>query len=212
VSAIVEVAIAKAGLAPVLAARARGDEAAIRALVPSLEGHDLLVLGALADRIRATEVSDLVRIYADVAAEDGPGVMTLARSASADADTGLGFLRAVAMARITGPTAARIRVNWTDIGLELAQVALGFGASELVGVIASKRGLPIADGTMSGLGKKSEQVLLATLKRRELAGFVRRSGRRPAFVRADGTLDEVDSHYEATMPNEGNEERSGEHV
>ncbi len=190
-SAIVEIAIARAGLEPLLAARARGDEAHVRELAAALDKHDLLVLGALADQIRAAEVADLVRIFADVEADDGPTVVTVTRSASTGADTGLGFLRAVAFARITGPKAARVRVNWTDIGLELAQVALGFGASELVGVIASKRGLPIADGTMSGMGKKSDQVLLTTLKRRELAGFVRRSGRRPAFVLADGTLEEV---------------------
>ncbi len=214
-SAIVETAIARAGLEPLLAARARGDYAEVRALAATLETHDLLVLGALADKIRAAEAQDLVRIFADVAADDGPAVVTVTRSASRDADTGLGFLRAVALARITGPKGARVRVNWTDIGLELAQVALGFGASELVGVIASKRGLPIADGTMSGMGKKSDQVLLTTAKRRELAGFVRRSGRRPAFVLADGTLEEVaplahdhDAH-DATESNDGT---AGEHA
>ena len=34
---------------------------------------------------------------------------------------------------ITGPRGARVRVDWTRCGLELAQVALGFGADELVG-------------------------------------------------------------------------------
>ncbi len=212
-SAIVETAIARAGLAPLLDARARGDEAEVKALAASLVSHDLLVLGALADQIRATEASDAVRIYADVTPDDGPTVIMVTRSASTEADTGLGFLRAVALARITGPRAARVRVNWSDIGLELAQVALGFGASELVGIIASKRGLPIADGTMSGMGKKSDQVLLTTVKRRELAGFVRRSGRRPIFVLADGTLEEVaplahDTH-EVTL---ANEETAGEHA
>ena len=214
-SAIVETAIARAGLTPLLTARARGDEAEARALASTLGSQDLLVLGALADQIRVAEVGDLVRIFADVAPDEGPTVLTVTRAATSGADTGLGFLRAVALARITGPRGARVRVNWTDIGLELAQVALGFGASEMVGVIASKRGLPIADGTMSGMGKKSDQVLLTTLKRRELAGFVRRSGRRPAFVLADGTLEEVEPFEPGaydTHDTDKKDEIAGEHA
>jgi hypothetical protein len=75
-----------------------------------------------------------------------------------------------------------VRVDWTRCGLELAQVALGFGASELAGRIANKRGLPMAEGEKLGVvGKKSRLEAADTVKRRELEGFVRRAGRTPRF-------------------------------
>jgi hypothetical protein len=102
---------------------------------------------------------------------------------------GLDLLREVAVARITGPRGARVRVDWTRCGLELAQVALGFGADELVGFIATKRGLPIADGELAGVGKKSKRELAQIVKRKELAACVERGGRVAVFVRADGAVE-----------------------
>jgi hypothetical protein len=90
-------------------------------------------------------------------------------------------LRRVATARITGPLAARVRVDWSEVGLELAQVALGFGASELLGPIANKRGLAIADDATKKV-KGEGMVSLQHLKTQELAGLVRRSGRRVVIV------------------------------
>jgi hypothetical protein len=96
--------------------------------------------------------------------------------------TGLDLLREVAVARITGPRGSRIRIDWSRCGLELAQVALGFGASELAGPIADKRGLPLADGAKLGVvGKASRLESAQAVKRRELEGFVRRAGRTPRF-------------------------------
>jgi hypothetical protein len=85
-----------------------------------------------------------------------------------------------------------VRVDWTRCGLELAQVALGFGADELAGFIATKRGLPIADGELSGVGKKSKRELAQVVKRKELAACVERGGRVPVFVRADGVVEAID--------------------
>ena len=62
------------------------------------------------------------------------------RVADDDARGAFGSCAASPIARITGPHAARVRVDWSEIGLELAQVALGFGASELVGPIANTPG------------------------------------------------------------------------
>ena len=84
----------------------------------------------------------------------------------------------------------QVVVGGSYVGLELAQVALGFGASELVGPLANKRGLPVAQGEMSGSGKKSERVSMQLVTTRELAGVVRRSGRRPFFVGEDGAIAE----------------------
>jgi 2-iminoacetate synthase ThiH len=95
------------------------------------------------------------------------------------------FLRAVAVARVTGARAADVRVDWSEIGVELAQVALGFGANEIVGPIANKRGLAIADDATKKV-KGEGNVSLQALKQRELAGLVRRSGRRVVVIGPHG--------------------------
>jgi hypothetical protein len=175
-SVLVDRALAEEGLSDVEEARQRGDLEAVRAAKARLFDADLLVLGALADRVRAREVGDVVRVFAG-APEGGGDVVVVEPHAE-----GLAFLRAVAVARITGPRAARVRVDWTAAGLELAQVALGFGASELAGTLATKRGLPLAEGDMSDVGKKSQRVPMEQVKRRELAGFIERSGRKAVFA------------------------------
>ena len=178
-SLLVERAIDAAGLSGVLAARHAGRPDG--ADVARLERADLLALGALADQIRADEVGDEVRIYTDeVPPGATPEVVVLPRAAGAT--TGLELLREVAMARTTGPRAVCVRVDWTRCGLELAQIALGFGANELTGRIASKRGLPLVEGEKLGVGKKSRLEAADVVKRRELEGFVRRAGRTPSFV------------------------------
>lgn len=194
-SALVDRAIDAAGLAGFAAARragAIGDEEPER-----LRSADLLALGALADRVRRDEVGDRVRIYVPPPEHESGQVISLPR---ADRDlTGLELLREIAIARVTGPPGARIRVDFTKSGLELAQVALGFGASELAGYIASKSGLPIADGELAGVGKKSRLQLAQVVKTRELAGFVRRAGRVPVLVRADGS-EEIEEVPRASEP------------
>jgi 2-iminoacetate synthase ThiH len=169
-------AILDAGLDEVLAAR-RADRVE-ESHVARLRAADLLALGALADRVRAEEVGDEVLIDTS----GGRGSAQVVLPAADDAQTGLELLREVAVARIAGPRAARIRVDWTRCGLELAQVALGFGANELAGVLADKRGLPLADDAKLGVvGRKSRLEAADVVKRRELEGFVRRAGRTPRF-------------------------------
>jgi hypothetical protein len=182
VSILVDRAIDAAGLSAVLAARQSGGVG--EADVERLHHADLLALGALADRVRASEVGDDVRIYTGAA--DGAEAVVLP-GPGGDL-TGLELLRQVAIARITGPLAARVRVDWTRSGLELAQVALGFGANELTGFIANKRGLPMAEGEKLGVvGKKSRLEAAETVKRKELEGFIRRAGRTPRFDEEEAT-------------------------
>lgn len=178
-SALVDRAVDAAGLSPVLAARRAGLLESSEHLA-RLRAADLLALGALADRVRADEVGDEVRIYTRPD-EGEEGRVVVLPPAGRDV-TGLELLREVAVARIAGPPGARVRVDWTRCGLELAQVALGFGADELVGVLANKRGLPLADGEVLGVGKKSRLEAAPVVKRRELAEFVRRAGRSPRFI------------------------------
>jgi hypothetical protein len=185
VSALVDRALEDAGLAGVLDAR-RGGEVD-ETLVERLRTADLLALGALADRIRAAEVGPEVRIYLEPPESANEPSILLPDGRDL---TGLELLREVAIARIRGPKGVRIGVDWSRCGLELAQVAVGFGANELVGRVSTKRGLPFAEGELLGVGKKSRLLAAEVVKRNELAGFIRRAGREPIFVDAeegDGT-------------------------
>ena len=188
-SEIVERAIQSAGLGDLVAAR-RGGLSPEQ--VARLRSADLLVLGALSDHVRAEEVGPNVTIYvAEPPADGRPRVVFPVPAASF---TGFDLLREVAVARISGPRGLRVRLDWTAAGgLELAQVALGFGVDELVGRIANKRGLPLEEGELLGVGKKSRHELARDVKRRELAACVRRTGRVPVFVGPDGCAErEVD--------------------
>jgi 2-iminoacetate synthase ThiH len=193
VSSLVVDAIARAGLADVAFARNTGDLERVRAQRDALSKADLLALGALADRVRQDEVGDVVRIFTNVKPDDGDDVVDM--HAGGIGAVGIEFLRAVAVARITGPRAAKVRVDWSKTGLELAQVALGFGASELVGPIASKRGLLIADDAQKKV-KGEGMVSLQSMKQREIAALVRRSGRRAVIVSARGVEREMSEAVE----------------
>jgi hypothetical protein len=177
-SVLVDRALDVAGLGGALEARRSGDVGG--ALLERLRSADLLALGALADRVRKAEVGDDVRIYLEEPPPGGPAVVLLP---TAEGDvTGLELLRQVAIARISGPRGANVRVDFARCGLELAQVAVGFGANELVGRVANKRGLPLAEGEKLGVGKKSRWEDADVVKRSELAGFVLRAGRKPVFM------------------------------
>jgi hypothetical protein len=191
-SALVDRAIDGAGLAEVLASRRSG--AVSEEHLARLRAADLLALGAIADRVRTEEVGPDVRIYTSGGGDVDSRVVAFPRAG--EDLTGLELLREIAVARVTGPARARIRVDWTRCGLELAQVALGFGANELAGRIATKRGLPIAEGELAGVGKKSQLESAQVVKERELAGFVKRAGRIPVFVHPDG----VEQVHDAVRP------------
>jgi 2-iminoacetate synthase ThiH len=181
VSALVDQAILEAGLGELARARRALDFVRVLALAPSLAKADLLALGALADRVRAEEVGDVVTVFAGPGGEGvrpGSDVFLIGGSTPEDRSD---LLRRVAHARITGPRAARVRVDWESAGIELAQVALGFGANELAGPIQSRRGLPILEGStqrVKGAGQVSSQLL----KKKELGVLVRMAGRVPVFV------------------------------
>lgn len=164
-------AIADAGLLPIVEARRAGNMDVVTAEV--FRDADLLVLGAIADGLRASEIGDVVRIHHDPAAAQVVWVAASAR----DLDT----LREVALARILSPREVFIGVDWSRVGLELAQVALGFGASELCGPITKKNGLPILASDARKV-KGAKLVDLAAIKRREIAALVRHAGRFPSFT------------------------------
>jgi 2-iminoacetate synthase ThiH len=195
-SALSDQAIVREGLWPLLEARRVHDLDGVRAMARALETADMLAVGALADAVRREEVGDVVRIYANVRPEADTLAVDVKRAGAGDA-SGLRFLRDVAVARVTGPIGARVRVDWAEIGLELAQVALGFGASELVGPIANKRGLAIADDATKKV-KGAGMVSVQAMKQRELAGLVERAGRRVVVVGPSGVPGDATARAEAT--------------
>jgi hypothetical protein len=183
VSRFVEDAIAGAGLAPLLAARRAGDLETVRSTVTSWGAADLLVLGAMADILRAEDVGEIVRIHPaghperDASAADAelPWIETSPGASELD------FLRAVAVARVASRKGARVGVDWSQRGIELAQVALGFGASDLRGPMQRKSGLVVLEGEklkLKGLG----MVELSAIKKQEIGLLVTHAGRLPVFV------------------------------
>jgi hypothetical protein len=172
-SMLVKRSLLAAGLGPVDEARGNGDLAAVKAARPLLDKADLLPLGALADAIRAREVGSLVHVHLQAPNES---LVTVVHADPEGGAAGVTFLRRVAIARITSEPKARIAVDWVEIGLELAQVALGFGASELSGAVVNKRGLPIADGETRKI-KGQGNVAFSDIKLRELEGLLARVGR-----------------------------------
>ena len=197
-TALVQRAVEEAGLSVVLAERRRAG-ATDSGHLALLRDADLLALGALADLVRAEEVGAEVRMYVP----PPPAVVedVLVFPAGGRVLTGLELLREIAISRVTGPHAARVRVDWTGCGLEIAQIALGFGANELAGHLSTKIGALIGESDLTGVGRKSRLELATVAKKRELAAFVRRASRTPVFVLADGrreTIEEAPPMQEAT--------------
>jgi len=161
---LTERALLREGLLDVLEARRSGAD--LRAFERRLRDADLLALGALADAIRRDEVGPVVRVHLGASPE------------GAIAMKGLDVLREVAIARVLGEKGARVCVDFGASGLEIAQVALGFGASEISGPIANRRGLPIADDAKKKVKGKG-MVALRALQQEEILTIIRRAKREP---------------------------------
>ena len=171
-SRFVEQAIERAGLGAIRELRKTGDLAGIPAVLEAAGPIDILVLGALADALRAAETDDVVHVHPDAA----PGVTWVAKGASE-----LDLLFAVARARITGPLHARIGVDWGETGMELAQVSLGFGGTDLTGPITRKNGALISEDDLKKV-KGQGMVHATALKRKEIAALLRNAGRTCIFT------------------------------
>lgn len=165
------------GLLALWSARSQG-RVPLRQDVPP--GVDLVALGALADAVRQAEVGDVVRVFANSEADAGAVV-------APPELRGLELAREVATLRITSPRGARVRVDWGGATLEMAVVCLGFGASELAGPIANRKGLPIAQDAVKKV-KGEGMVSLQALQKREIERVVRCAGREPVF---EGELSRV---------------------
>jgi hypothetical protein len=171
-------AIARAGLGAVLARREWGEVPDDEAVVELLASADILALGAAADIARRRECSPEARIFVPFAPPANAIVTVLGDREIA---RGTSLLRGIAVLRLTGPIGQSIVLDFGVLGLEIAQVGLSFGATDLAGPIGSPRGLPIADDQ-----KK-------VIKRRELSAFVERAGFHPVFVTSENSALSGDS-------------------
>jgi hypothetical protein len=134
-----------------------------------LRDADLLVVAALADLVRAQFRGDEVRLIANASTPRDPALCVFRADADdgAGATTGADVLRSIALTRLEIPTEQALAVSLDDLGVELAQTALVFGADVLFGDLGGKRTLPLIDGPDA--------------RRTELTGLIERSGRRVVF-------------------------------
>jgi hypothetical protein len=129
-----------------------------------LERAELLIVAGLADVVRGQHRGDAVRLLGNAEARAEPDLVRLQLDAGrADGPTGEELLRQVALARLATPCERAIGVSFEQLGLELAQTALAFGADALIGDLESKRTLPLLAGQAA--------------RRQEIEGLIARSGR-----------------------------------
>ena len=150
-------------------ARVLAGEALPAAELERLRDADLLVVAGLADLARQRLRGDEVRLIAQTAPRD-PALCIFEIAPGTDVaegTTGAELLRDIALTRLRIPTAQALAVSLDELGVELAQTALVFGADTLFGDLGGKRTLPLIDGPDA--------------RRAELTGLIERSGRRVVF-------------------------------
>ena len=175
-SKLVTELVLREGLLPILTSREEGQRPALADVERIVDGCEILALGAAAHTARRRECSDEVRIYVPFApASNDAEILVLGQAVTL---RGTALLRHVAKERLLGPIGRRIVVDFGALGLEIAQVALSFGATDLAGPIASRRGLAMIDDDPKKV-----------VKRREIAGYVERAGFRPVFVTTEARSD-----------------------
>jgi hypothetical protein len=170
-------AIERAALSDVAerALQGRGLDAADLA---RLERADVLVVAGIADAVRAKHRGDEVRVLSPDTARRAHDLVKLdLDSGRADGPTGQDLLVQIALTRLSTPCTQGVAVSAEQIGLELAQTALVFGADAIIGdLVASKRTLPLLDGPQA--------------RKTELLGLIQRTGRTARFVEQETTLEQ----------------------
>jgi hypothetical protein len=170
-SQLVLASIERCGLGKVLARRESGAIPSEDAVIELLASADILALGAAADIARRRECAPQCRIFAPFSPGPDQGITVLGAREPA---RGTELLRAIAVLRLTGAIGQSIVIDFGVFGLEIAQVGLSFGATDLAGPIGSSRqGLPVVN--------EEKKVI----KRREIAAYVERAGFSPVFVTGD---------------------------
>ena len=189
-SALVDRALAAAGLEGFLSRRLSGtltadDRAGIEPMCRTL---DLLLLGAMADRVRAHDRGAVVKIHIDRPNPPGRSAREDVRPREpegapaddeiitiAESESGHALSRRVACARLRGSARLALRVDCEALGLQIAQVMLAFGADELIAPVF-KLTLEVYGEADAGAQER------AVLREREIAALVRAARREPVVV------------------------------
>jgi 2-iminoacetate synthase ThiH len=134
-----------------------------------LRRADLLVVAGLADLVRKQFRGDEVRLIASSHPQATAVCVFAAEADNGEASgaTGAEVLRNIALTRLQIPNEKGLAVSLDELGVELAQTALVFGADVLFGDLGGKRTLPLIDGPEA--------------RRTELTGLIERSGRKVVF-------------------------------
>jgi 2-iminoacetate synthase ThiH len=165
-------AIERAGLGE-LAERAMRGQGLDDADLERLRGADVLIVAGLADAVRAKHRGDEVRLLGNEDARRAADLVRLDLAVGrTDGATGQELLLQVALARLARPCNQAIGLSFEQIGLQLAQTALAFGADTLFGDLGAKRTLPLLDGPAA--------------RRVEITGLIERGGRSVRWVEAEG--------------------------
>lgn len=136
---------------------------------------DVLVVAGIADAVRAKHRGHEVLVLTADAAQREAGLVALDLAGDlAAGPTGQDVLVQIALARLATPCKQGIAVSCEQIGLELAQTALVFGADALIGdFVTSKKTLPLLDGPAA--------------RKTELMGLIQRAGRTVRFLDESAT-------------------------
>jgi 2-iminoacetate synthase ThiH len=165
---LLDAAIAGAGISDI-AERALRGETLLEADLVRLRAADVLVLAGLADAVRARHRGDDVRMFGTEAVRRADDVVRVELAVGgAEGVTGQELLVQVALARLAAPANKSIAISYEQIGIELAQTALAFGADALIGDLSTKRTLPLLDGPAA--------------RREEITGLIERAGRNVRFM------------------------------
>jgi len=186
-STLVAQLVEREGLLPLLASRERGVVPRESEVADVVARAQILAVGAAADAARRRECGDETRIHIPTAPPATDALVVIGGDTVA---RGTALLRRIALLRLGGPIALRIVVDFGALGLEIAQVALSFGATDLAGPILSRRATPeplgLRQGSLPILDRDDSKKLV---KRREIAAYVERAGFRPVFVTAEAQSD-----------------------
>ena len=185
-STLVAQLVEREGLLPLLASRERGVVPRESEVADVVARAQILAVGAAADAARRRECGDETRIHIPTAPPATDALVVIGGDTVA---RGTALLRRIALLRLGGPIGLRIVVDFGALGLEIAQVALSFGATDLAGPILSRRATPepqLRQGSLPILDRDDSKKLV---KRREIAAYVERAGFRPVFVTAEAQSD-----------------------
>jgi hypothetical protein len=161
-------AIEQAGLGDV-AERALAGHGLGEGDLARLRAADVLLVAGLADMVRERHRGDEVRLLGNEAARRATDLVRVdLQAGGAEGPTGQELLARIALARLAAPADKGVAIGLEQIGLELAQTALAFGADAVFGDLGSKRTLPLLDG--------------AAARRHEITGLIERAGRRVRWV------------------------------